>query len=444
MNRLRFLIRSVPLIIILASCAYFNTVYNAKNYFREGRKLVTHDTLKVDSEFFDKTIEKATLVIVKHSNSGWVDDALFMMGASYYYKGDYPRALEKLDFLLLNYPESKFYDDALYYKGLAYYKQQKFAASIIALKEAMEFKKFKSKAMIALSYAYHSDQNYTSLTEVTQELLKESLGNNEKRDVYRLLGEAQFNQQLYTAALETYTRLLAITRGEEDKRILKLKVAEIYLEISEYDLCKEFLAGEDDPEFKNILADLNVRIGEIEQAKEIYLEVVTERLTDFASEAYYKLAELYENEGSLDSAIAYYDSSIAMSSLSEYGKRAQKRADVLKRIVSLTNETENIDHAQFHLAEVYFVDLDEPDKAIEVYQKVYEGYPESIWAPKALYAHFWIVKNVLHNDSIAYLLTQDLLNKYPNSDFAKEIKKTLEKEIPPEMNEDVQSESIME
>ena len=40
--------------VIAAGCAYFNTFYNAQNYYRQGMKLVVNDTLKQDSEFFDK------------------------------------------------------------------------------------------------------------------------------------------------------------------------------------------------------------------------------------------------------------------------------------------------------------------------------------------------------------------------------------------------------
>lgn len=418
-------LRVIFCLALLSGCAYFNTVYNAKNYYREGKKFVSHDTLKFDSEFFDKAIEKATLVIVKHPGCRWVDDVLFIMGASYYYKGDYKRALEKLDFFLLNYPESHFYDDGLYYKGLAYYKQQKLASSIITFRELMESKKYRKKSMIALGYIYFQDGNYASLTEITEQLLNESLSLSERREVYSLLTEAQFNQELYADALETYNNLLFITRIEEEKRTLKLKIAEIYLEIGEYELCREFLAGEDDLEFKNLLADLNVKIGEIEKAKEVYSEVAHSNMSDFASEAYYKLAELYENEDSVELAIAYYDSSTNRSLYSEYGGEAQKRADVLRRIVDLINEIENIDRAQFLLAEIYFVDLAEPEKAIEGYQKVYEDFPQSSWAPKALYAQFWITKKIIGEDSVAYLLAQELLKKYPQTEYAMSTQKIL-------------------
>lgn len=426
-KKLNFTVLYVLFIALLSSCAYFNTFYNANNYYREGKKLVSHDTLKVDSGFFDKAIEKATLVIVKHPESRWVDDALFIMGASYYYKGDYKRALEKLDFLSLNYPQSHFYDDALYYKGLAYYKQQKLAAAVISLNESMESKKYMKKSMLALCYVYYKDGNYASLTEITQKLLSESLNRSEKRALYRLLGTTQFNQKLYSEALETYNNLLSIIRTVEEKRDLKLKIAEIYLEIGEYQLCRDFLAGQNEPEFKNLLADLNMKIGEIEKAREIYSEVTQSGISDFASEAYYKLAELYEKEDSLELAIACYDSSINNSFMSEYGIKAKKKVDVLKRILILTNETENIDRAQFLLAEIYFVDLNDPEKAIEGYQKIYEDFPESIWAPKALYAQFWITKNFFGEDSVANLLAQELLSKYPKTEYVISTQKILGK-----------------
>jgi tetratricopeptide (TPR) repeat protein len=415
--------------IFLSSCAYFNTVYNAKNYYREGKKSVVHDTLKVDSELFDKAIEKATLTIVKHPECRWVDDVLFIMGASYYYKGDYKRALEKLDFLLTNYPESHFYDDGLYYRGLSYYKQQKYGSAILSLKEAMVSKSYRKKAMIALSYVYYRDGNYASLTDVTQQLLHESLNLSRKRDIYRLLAEAQFEQNLYADALESYNNLLDITRIEEDKRTLKLKIAETYLELGEYELCRDFLEGEGDVEFKTLLADLNVKIGEIEKAKEVYIEVTQSSVSDFASEAYYKLAQLYENEDSLELAIAYYDSSTTRSPYSEYGTKAQKKAEILNRILTLNNETENVDRAQFLLAEIYFIDFGEFEKAIEGYQKVYENFPLSIWAPKALYAQLWITKNIIGNDSVAYLLAQDLLIQYPHTEYALSAQKILQSDL---------------
>jgi TolA-binding protein len=412
-------------VLLMAGCAYFNTFYNAQHYYREAMKLVANDTLKLDSEFFDKTIEKSTSVIVKYPTSRYVDDALFMMAASYYYKGDYSRALEKLDFLCLNYPKSKFYDDALYYKGLSYYQQEKFGPAVIALNEAKTSKQYMTQARIVLCLVYFKDSSYANLTEVAKELLTERLKSKERRWVLKLLGEAQFNQKLYSDALETHNELLSITRIEEDKRKLKLKIAEIYLEMGEYEKCGEFLEGEAEPEFKSILADLNVKLGNIEKAKNIYLEAATKSRLEISPQAFFKLAELYREEDSLELAIAYYDSSISRAPGSDYGMRAKKMADVLRRIDALLKEIEDKDRAQFLLAEIYFVDFKDPEKAIGAYQKVHREFPQSKWAPKALYAQLWIAHNIIENDSLVNVLAEDLINRYPNSEYAKSAKNLL-------------------
>jgi len=422
-------------VVLTAGCAYFNTFYNAQNYYRQGMKSVVNDTLKQDSEFFDKTIEKTTAVIVKYSRSRYVDDALFMMGASYYYKGDYSRALEKLDFLLVNYPESKFYDDALYYRGLAYYQQGKFAQAIISLKEAQLSKQFRVKSLVILCLVYFKENNYGALADVARELLQERIETKDRRWLLQLLGNAQFNQKLFSEALQTFNELLSVTRVEVDERQLKLKIAEIYLEMGEYEKCEDFLQGQEDPEFKSMLADLNVKLGNTMKARDIYLEVGINNYTEIAAEAFYKLAELLREEDSLEHAIAYYDSSVTRAPMSEYGITAKKVADVLRRIDILTKETENIDRAQFLLAETYFVDFNDPETAVREYVKVYENFPNSDWAPKALYAQLWITAHVFKNDSLTDILIDDLLVSYPSSEYAESAKNMFSKrrsEFPPE------------
>lgn len=400
------------------SCAYFNTVYNAKNYYHQAKKLVTHDTLITDSEHFDKTIEKSTSIIVKYPNTRWIDDALFMMGASYYYKGDYSRSLDKLDFLVTNYPQSGFRHEAQYLMGLANYKQKRYGSAVVALKEAMESRRFKKKAMIAMLYVYYSDANYSALYEVADTLMQGSLKYDERRAVLSIVGMAQFEERRYDVALESATQLLAITRDERERRDLKLRIAKIYLQIDEYELCKNFLVGEQDPEFRDLLAELYMEIGNDQDAKDICIDLAHSGVADVAAEAYYELAEMYENEDSVDLAIAYYDSALVKSPSSEYGLSARKKSDVLKRIKSLTTTTEDVVRAQFLLAEIYFADLDDLPKALEGYQRVYSDYPDSEWAPKALYAHFWIAKHVLKNDTLAFSLAQNLIGSYPRTEYA--------------------------
>jgi TolA-binding protein len=408
----------VVMIACLISCAYFNTVYNAKDYFRQGMKLVKHDTLTIDSDNFDKAIEKSTAIIVKYPDTRWVDDALFMMGASYYYKGDFARSVEKLDFLTLNYPESGFYAEAQYLVGLANYKLKKYGSAIIALEEAKQSRKYRKKAMIALLYVYFADGSYDRMYAVADTLLKGSLKYDEQRAVLRFVSMAQFNEERYEEALETYKRLLELTREETARRELKLRIAEIYMEIGEYKLCRDFVEDEIEPEFRGLLGDLCMATGDAERAKEIYLELSQGSEPRMAAEAYYKIAQMYEQEDSIQLAAVYYDSALTRAPNSEYGLEARKKSEVLKRIQSLTSETADSVRAQFLLAEIYYADLGEIDKAVAGYKKVYSEYPDSKWAPKALYAHLWIAKNVLEDDTLAARLARDLVADYPRTEYA--------------------------
>lgn len=407
-------------------------MYNAKSYYRQGRKAVNHDTLMLDSENFDKAIEKSTSIIVKYPNTRWIDDALFMMGASYYYKGDYSRSLEKLDFLIQNYPESAFYHEAQYLIGLSNYKLKKYGSAIVALTEASSSNRFRKKSLLAMIYVYYGDVNYSGLYAIADTLMKHSLRYDERRNILRFIGMAQFDEERYTEALDTFTKLLAITRDETARRNLKLKIAEIYLKIGEYELCKDFLAGEEDPEFKDLLGDLYLKIGNTLKAKEICFELTQNRLPDIAAEAYYELAQISEEEDSFDLAVEYYDSALVRSPNSEYGLRARKKSEVLKRIQTLTSESEDTVRAAFLLAEIYFADLNDLTRALEGYQKVYKDFPKSKWAPKALYAHFWITHKIYGDDTLAARLVRTMIDEYPRTEYAvsaQRILQTLEPEL---------------
>lgn len=144
-----------------------------------------------------------------------------------------------------------------------------------------------------------------------------------------------------------------------------------------------------------------------------------------AAEIFYKLSEVYRLEDSIESAIAYYDSAYARGAGNEYGMKAKKMSDVLRKLQSLGLETENLDRSQFLKAEIYFVDFNDAQRAVNEYQKVYENFPKSTWAPKALYAHFWIAINELKADSIGRELARRLIEQFPNTEYSASAAKIL-------------------
>lgn len=91
--------------------AYYNTFYNAEKAFEEAiRSLdarsepIDHDTYLslfpgpddvTGEEALDRAIDKSADMLREHPNSKWVDDALMLIGKSYFYQGNFAGAEQK-------------------------------------------------------------------------------------------------------------------------------------------------------------------------------------------------------------------------------------------------------------------------------------------------------------------------------------------------------------
>lgn len=116
--------------VLLSSCVYFNTFYNAEKSFRQAEK--ARDTFEREQTgralnqrargtyegLYEKAVRKASLVLDKHRDSDLVDDAMFLIGRALYWKRDYQYAARSLQDLEDNFPDSEFVDRARYWRAL--------------------------------------------------------------------------------------------------------------------------------------------------------------------------------------------------------------------------------------------------------------------------------------------------------------------------------------
>jgi len=108
--------------------AYYNEFHNAEEAFEEGLQSIRQEDRTVDrnrylsifltpaaaaSEVFDEVVQKSADVVRKHPNSKWVDDALLLIGKSYFYQKNYAGAAEKcrevIDLDTERTPEAQFW-----------------------------------------------------------------------------------------------------------------------------------------------------------------------------------------------------------------------------------------------------------------------------------------------------------------------------------------------
>ena len=137
-------------------CAYFNTFYYTKKYFNEGLKAIEREknlaqsgtrasiqTVKspsfissqrrttAGSASFDKCIEKGAKLLESYPKSKWIDDCLYILGRSFYYKQDYTEASKKFEELCTVFPESKFIPEARLWWGKAFIEMKVIFCSLI-------------------------------------------------------------------------------------------------------------------------------------------------------------------------------------------------------------------------------------------------------------------------------------------------------------------------
>jgi len=98
----------------LQSCAYYNTFYNAEEYYAAAQKLTrenqTESVSREEINLYSKAIEKSKKLLTKYPESKYRDDAQFIIAKAYYYKGDFllaKRYFEDLSSLYSNSPHAK-------------------------------------------------------------------------------------------------------------------------------------------------------------------------------------------------------------------------------------------------------------------------------------------------------------------------------------------------
>ncbi|MCI0531908.1 MAG: tetratricopeptide repeat protein, partial [candidate division Zixibacteria bacterium] len=153
--------------------------------------------------------------------------------------------------------------------------------------------------------------------------------------------------------------------------------------------------------------------------------------SEASSQAFYQLGLIYQNQKEdLKSAKEFYAKAKEEKSGSEFANLAlQKSADISKLEEYQTSlsseETEESDKTRFLLAELYLTQMNKPESALAEYRSLVEASPNSEYTPKALLAMAWICHNHLGDTLGSKKICEEILEKYPNSDYAKPAKKFL-------------------
>lgn len=422
----------IPVVSLFFSCAYFNTFYNAKLYYEEGIEDKNFGRNVQASKKFDKSIEKCKKVIKKYPDSKYVDDAFLLIGKNYYEKGQYVLAINKFDEFLRYFPSSSLRDEALFYKALSLAELKRYAEAISILNQLKNKSKWKEEAVYNMGIIKKKSGSVDEAKETFIFYLKEMKGKKYRNEVLKNIAEILKEEERYEEAITYLRKYIRRAPPTVDYYRAKLELAELLWKTGRYEESLKEINGvigvysELNDEAELLRGKVYKSMGDYKRAMNILMEVKKEK----KGEAMFEIAEIYEKESKYDTALMFYDSasSYAKQGSDVYIESLLRKA-LLGEYVGSGGDSTSIspEQAKFYLAEITLLNLKKPEEAVQKYREIYEEYPDSPLAPKAMFAEVWIKRNIL-GDSTWMEQGKILISKYGETEYAERVKEWMSNE----------------
>lgn len=491
----RFLVLSVTALIvsfIFTGCAYFNTFYMAKKNFSDGEVLRKRDKGKVVNQTVTKykdAVEYSRQVIEKYKNSKYVDDALYIIGMSYFRQKNFVESKVKFDEILAAFPDSKFASDAIFYKAKCLIELDDIdeARSIfikilnsgdnkvnalagfeiceldildkdwLDMKDIslniIDLKTGKDDVYTANYYTARAEfelNNYQNCIDILKKYDREKLATDLRFRMNTLLSSAYAELGNYDIAMNYLNSIGSKGKFEIYSRQIRLELANLYEIKGDKGLALDTykkLAGDypDSLEGKKawyqagllILQDLS----KAKEAKDCFDKIKEDSI--IKTEPWYVDAQIKKSQiVRIDSLLTKIDK-ISGKEVRTQTEKASTDSTSKPEEATKTNEKKTIDYdaivsARFSLAEIYTFSFDRPDSALSQYRLIIEESPGSEYAVKSEYflGLNEIKSSGKYSSETEKELMKNIVTKHPKSQFSQELKVILGEQVktPEEMD----------
>ena len=205
--------------------AYYNTFYNARKAFERGVKALRRDEEPINrerylpifsdpdrasqSKDFEDAIKKSADVLRKHPDSKWVDDALLLIGKSYFYQQNYVGAEQKFQEVIDL--ETELEDEARFWMARSLiaseaYEQAAAHLQVSLAREGLD-KKWAAMLHLALGELYVKRANWEAAVRELEQGLKDAPDKKVAARAQFLLGQVYETMGRYEDAVAAYERV---------------------------------------------------------------------------------------------------------------------------------------------------------------------------------------------------------------------------------------------
>jgi|GEM_PF-1163643 len=322
---------------LTSGCAYYNTLFNAKQSYNDGIKELEKaggnspsannrgrsgrgNNANPSRKYFETTIEKCWKLIEIYSDDNkYADDALLYICKSEFHLQKYASAKTHLDQFLKKYPRSElipeanlFYAKTLLREGDVEEANRLFRDVLASSSDGS----IRSQANLELGLYAFEQEDYQEAIGHLEDALKEDISDEDRSRLHYNLGESYYIQKKYKEALKQYEEVEKYEPSVATDYLSRLKRAKALAKLERFDdankLLRKMLTA---PRFQTFIPVIRTAIGEnyqkqglLDDAVETYKEIVRDRRSSpGTAQAAVNLARLYEFTFSdIDSAVAYY------------------------------------------------------------------------------------------------------------------------------------------
>lgn len=371
------------------------------------------DTLPARArEAFERAAEKSAVVLAHHGESSYADDALLLMGKSFFQLGRHADSKATFRRLVENFPESRLVPEA----QLGIVKSERLLgdhaaarAMLAVLVETAGGRLDSAELLYERGLIELGTGEYKASVATLQRLLRDHPAFARRNEVALRFADAELAAGEYDAAIDAYAAYRDETSDPAQRRRVSLKVARAMAAAGrDQDAIDAFGHLLDDSISDSLAAVVLVERGELHAAAgrpreaEADFRRVAQLVpgTAAASRATLGRARIeWRQRGDRDTAIETLLDAFLHAPLSSWGDSARTEARGLERILHYQRIAEGREvtaglgdaalvrsTALYRMAEEILEVERDPLAAAAIFDRLSEQYPASPWAPSALLA----------------------------------------------------------
>ncbi len=354
---------------------YFNLYFNTSDLFEEvelqikeqkkdlfsSEELVLQGTINTQ---LIKIIEKCSEILQFHPESGYVDDALLMLGKAFYYQKNYQKGLRKFEELLAQ-PENDLILETKLWIGKTQIKLKDFENALSVLEEVRlkaieEGREDIIKEAFVEEIVYRiTQEDYLLAVSLTNQFLENTDDESVKAEVNFELGKLYNLIQEPQNAVTAFEKVFDYDPEYEIELKARIELGKTLRSVGEkenalniFDDMREEAKFSDSYNLVDLETGITLyELDRIEEAVEKLTYVDTTYInTPPSGIAKFKLGEIYEySYHNFDSAGLYYQKSITSALPNEYTLAASQKIRVFKKYQNLTSLINNTANQLFYV-----------------------------------------------------------------------------------------------